>query len=372
MSRFEVVICGGGVAGIEGLLRLRRLAGDGVQLTLVCPQSYLAYRPLAVREPFGLPGVRRYRLADIASDVGARWVKDRLSSVQLDRRTVHTEGGDKLPYDALLLAIGATEAPSYPHAYTFSDRTADQMFGTVIGDIEAGSVEAVAFVLPHEWVWPLPLYELALMTAHHARIIGRGVQITFVTPEGRPLKAFGQAAGKALLKLLHEGGIGLHTGAVASVPAPGVVTFAGGEVHVDRIVTLPTLIGPAIEGIAAGTRWFVPINDRCLVSSTDGRVFAAGDATDFPVKQGGIGAQQADTAAAGIAHLAGLADRPAPLRPVIQGMLMTGTRPLYVAARVVDGLGWRSQIYERPPWASQEKIVAEELGDYMTTQASRL
>jgi hypothetical protein len=39
---------------------------------------------------------------------------------------------------------------------------------------------------------------------------------------------------------------------------------------------------------------------------------------------------------------------------------------------VIDGLGWRSQIYEQPPWTSQEKIVAEELGDYMTTQASRL
>ena len=34
-------------------------------------------------------------------------------------------------------------------------------------------------------------------------------------------------------------------------------------------------------------------------------VFAAGDAADFPVKQGGIGTQQADVAAAGIAALAG-------------------------------------------------------------------
>ena len=42
-------------------------------------------------------------------------------------------------------------------------------------------------------------------------------------------------------------------------------------------------------------------------------MFAAGDATDFPVKHGGLGAQQADTAAAGIAHLAGTGERPAPL-----------------------------------------------------------
>ena len=52
MSGFEVVICGGG-AGVEGLLRLRRLAGSVVKLTLLCSEACLAYRPLAVREPFG-------------------------------------------------------------------------------------------------------------------------------------------------------------------------------------------------------------------------------------------------------------------------------------------------------------------------------
>jgi len=86
---------------------------------------------------------------------------------------------------------------------------------------------------------------------------------------------------------------------------------------------------------------------------------------DFPIKQGGIGAQQADTAAAGIAHLAGLGDRPPALRPVIQGMLLTGGRPLYAAAHVISGVGWRSQIYPQPPWPAAGKIVAEELGPYL-------
>ena len=208
---------------------------------------------------------------------------------------------------------------------------------------------------------------LALMTAHRARIVNRRPQITFVTSEGRPLKAFGRAAGDAVVKLLDEASIALHTGVVASIPAHGVVTFAGKEVRADRIVTLPKIAGPAVKGIAAGSRWFVPMNEWCVVQATEGRVFAAGDATDFPVKHGGIAAQQADTAAAGIAHLAGLAERPAPLRTVIRGTLLTGTRPLYVAARVIDGLGWQSEIYEHPPWPSDEKIVAEELGSYIRT-----
>jgi len=365
MSPFEIVICGGGVAAVECALRVRRLARERVQLTLVSPDSTLAYRPLAVQESFGLPGVRRYPLERIASDVDGRWIRDRLASVDTASRTVHTEGGAELAYDALLLAIGGSEESPYPHAHVFTDRAGGEIFGGIVRDVEAGSVDAVAFVLPHEWVWPLPLYELALMTARRAREMNRDPELTFITSEGRPLKAFGRAAGDAVVALLHEAGIRLHAGVVARVPAPGVVALAGGEVHADRIVTLPRITGRAVKGIPAGSRWFVPIDDRCVVPSTDGRVFAAGDATDFPVKLGGIGAQQADAAAAGIAYLAGVGDRPPPLTPVVRGALLTGTRPVYVASRVIDGLGWQSEIYEQPPWPAEEKIVAEELGSYL-------
>jgi NADH dehydrogenase FAD-containing subunit len=63
---FDVVVCGGGVAGIEGLLRVRRLGGDRMRLTLVSPDRDLVYRPLAVREPFALSGVRRYSLGGLS------------------------------------------------------------------------------------------------------------------------------------------------------------------------------------------------------------------------------------------------------------------------------------------------------------------
>ena len=56
------------------------------------------------------------------SDVGARWIRDRLSSVHTGERTVHTDGGAELAYDALLLAIGGSEESPYPHANTFTDR----------------------------------------------------------------------------------------------------------------------------------------------------------------------------------------------------------------------------------------------------------
>ena len=103
---------------------------------------------MAVLEPFALASVRRYPLARIASDTGARWIRDRLLRVDADACIVHTGGGRELPYDALLLAIGARESSPYEHAHVFTDRDPAQSFRGIVRDIELGRASSVAFVLP--------------------------------------------------------------------------------------------------------------------------------------------------------------------------------------------------------------------------------
>jgi len=367
MAAFNVVICGAGVAGIEGLLRLRRLAGDRVRVTLLSPEEQFVYRPLAVLEPFASASVRRYPVAQIVSDTNAAWIADRLTAVDTVARTLQTDGGRELSFDALLLAIGAGESSPYDNATVFTDRDGGETFRGILHELELGLVTSVAFVLSNWPVWPLPLYELALMTAARARTASEQARLSFITPEARPLKVFGQAAGDAITRLLSQAGIELHTGVLARVPAADLVTFGETRLQAQRIVTLPRVTGPAVPGIAAGPGWFVPIDEQCVVQDSGGCVFAAGDATDFAVKHGGIGAQQADTAAAGIAHLAGIGERPAALQPVIRSTVLTGDRPLYVSARIVNGLGWRSEVFDEPPWPADEKIVAQELGPYLAS-----
>ena len=60
-------------------------------------------------------------------------------------------------------------------------------------------------------------------------------------------------------------------------------------------------------------------------------MYAAGDAVDFPVKQGGLAAQQADTVAEHVAASYGASVEPSPFRPALRGMLFTGGEPLYHA-----------------------------------------
>jgi hypothetical protein len=50
---------------------------------------------------------------------------------------------------------------------------------------------------------------------------------------------------------------------------------------------------------------------------------------------------------------------------MIRGMLHTGGNPLYLAAHLIAGQGWRTELYEQPPWAPGEELVTAELGPYL-------
>ncbi len=368
MTPFSVVICGAGTAGIEGLLRLQRLGGSRLDVTLVSPAAEFVHRPMTVLEAFGEAPARRYSIQRIADDTGSRWVSDSLGWIDRAQQIVHTTGGTQLHYDALLLAMGGREQPPVEHFDVFNGRDGGAGFREVIAGVAAGRITNLAFVQPRGSSWILPLYELALLTAHRARGTGRTPQLAMVIPGARPLEALGGEAGAVMERLLSEAGIDLHANADPHLDGDGrLVVRPGGTVLApDRTISLPTIVGPNIRGIPgfAADR-FLHVDGFCRVLRTDGRIFAAGDATDLPVKHGGIGTQQADVAAAGIAHLAGEGPPPARLRPRIAATLFTGNDPLYLSAYLIDGRGWQARFYDEPPWNPEDKVFAEELGPYL-------
>jgi sulfide:quinone oxidoreductase len=369
MSDFRVVIAGGGIAAIEGLLRLRRLAGDSVQITLLAPGEKLVLRPWAVRQPFAYGPPASYPLKEIAANAQAELVKDSLAWVDPSARVAHTESGGQIEFDALLVAVGARQIDPFANAGTFHDSQADETFRGIIQDIEGGYTKSIAFVLPEGPVYPLPLYELALLTAERASSMGvEDLEITLVTPESRPLAVFGETASEAVAGLLERAGITVYSTALAHVPSHRElhVQPPGVELHPDRIVTIPRVEGPAIRGLpGGGAHGFIPIDTTCAVPGTKGRVFAAGDSAAYPIKHGGLSAQMADSAAAAIAVLADADVEHKPFWPVIQGKLLSGEAPVYISARLVGAKGFQSKIHETPPWPEDDKVVADELGPYL-------
>jgi sulfide:quinone oxidoreductase len=129
-----------------------------------------------------------------------------------------------------------------------------------------------------------------------------------------------------------------------------VLLLAGGaEVFADRVITLPVLEGPRLSGLPHDQHGFIPVDKFGRVSDAE-YVFAAGDVTAFPLKQGGLAAQQADAVAGAIAALAGAAVTPEPFRPVLRGLLLTGGAPLYLRAEP-QRLAREATVAIEAPWA---------------------
>jgi sulfide:quinone oxidoreductase len=361
-QKLRVMIVGGGVAGLEAALALADLAPDLTEVTVLAPNTEFIYRPMVVREPFAYGQANRYPLAQIVREAGAALLKGELEWIDPVAHTVHTESGESLEYDALVLALGAKITRRYQHALTIDDRDLGETMHGLIQDLEGGYVHKLAFVAPGRMAWPLPLYELAMMTAGRAYDSQIELETVLVTPEDGPLAIFGVAASNAMAELLAGANVETITSAYAEIPSVSEIVISPGErrLEVDRVVALPELYGPVVHGIPIGANGFIRVDPYCRVVGVE-HIYAAGDVTDFPIKQGGVGSQQADTAAHSIAAMAGAPVASEHFNPTIRGILLTNEEPRYLAAHITGGRGFSSEISDAPTWSPPGKIAARYL-----------
>lgn len=362
----RVLIAGGGVAALEATLALQALAPKQVEVELLAPEPHFSYRALTVAEPFGAAGVSRFDLHTIAGEVGARLTSGALASVDAKRHTVQTKAGAELGYDALVIACGARPRRDTSGALVFGSGEGGSPLRDLLAEIEDGSLRSIAFVVPGGVSWSLPLYELALLTAAHLEDQGiEDVELTLVTPEQAPLEVFGSQASEATRELLAEKGIVLQVGKHVAPGGEGTLRLIPeGALEVDRIVTLPRLVGPSIGGVKQTPDGFVPTDAHGRVADLPD-VYAAGDITAFPVKQGGIAAQQADAVAEAIAARAGAEITPTPFEPVLRGLLLTGGVAEYFRAELGSGHGDTSRAATDALWWPPAKVVGRYLSPFL-------
>lgn len=364
----RVLVAGGGVAGLEALLALRELAMERASLELIAPAPTFTYKPLAVAEPFGLGPTTEYDLARIAEERSATLRVGQLAAVDADGHAVRlTDGGDR-PYDALVIALGARMSNPLPGSIVVQGPGYTSRFSTLLRELQDHRVHRVAFAVPAAGSWPLPLYELALMAAARVAEGGlRDVELSLVTPEGAPLEIFGAEASSAVQALLSERGIDLHTNSVPAAIEPDALVVQSDDlqrVPADRVVSLPRLDGPGIEGLPSDSEGFIPVDEHGLVEG-ELDVYAAGDVTAFPVKQGGLATQQADAVAEAIAARAGAPVSPAPFRPVLRGMLLTGGVPRYLRHGRAGSKQAVSEAADHALWWPPGKIAGRYLSPYL-------
>jgi sulfide:quinone oxidoreductase len=122
-----------------------------------------------------------------------------------------------------------------------------------------------------------------------------------------------------------------------------------------------------MRGLPCDTDGFIHADTHGQVPDVEG-VFAAGGATSFPVKQGGLAAQQADAVAEAIAASAGIDIEPEPFRPVLRGVLLTGGAPRYLRADISGTAGDDSTISRRALWWPPNKLAGRYLAPYLSSR----
>jgi sulfide:quinone oxidoreductase len=195
------------------------------------------------------------------------------------------------------------------------------------------------------------------------------VELTIVTPEDRPLCIFGHTASDDLERMLDEAGITVETSTRAEIPGAGTVVLHphGKVLQADRIVALPVTTPIPIEGLPRDRDGFIPVDAHCCVRGVDD-LYAAGDGTWFPVKQGGLACQQADAAAGSIAAQAGASIEPTPFTPVLRGKLMTGSKPLYMRTDISGTAGDQSTTSGHTLWWPPGKVAGAYLAPYLAAR----
>jgi sulfide:quinone oxidoreductase len=351
-----VCVVGAGTAGLEGLLSARAALGPEAQLRLIAPDREFRYRPMSAGSLFIPAEERGVAIAELAAQAGADWVADRAVAVSEADREVLTRDGDTFGFDYLLLALGGRSRRTLRQGHVWERGSDPGFLDEIIAGIAAGELQSVAIVAPRGVRWPLPAYELALVLAWTAA--GTEARVTLITAEEHPLAALGPDATDTVIGELEAAGVETITGAepidelghdrespdptrlvlVPEQPAdltgslvgkpsdPARVRMgAGSRAEFDRLISLPTLQGPDLAGVATDAAGFIEVDDGLRVCGSE-RVWAAGSCIAAALEHSALAAGQADAAIAAIAHVAGIGLTGASGAPELTGMLLTGQR----------------------------------------------
>ncbi|MGA2453632.1 MAG: FAD-dependent oxidoreductase [Solirubrobacteraceae bacterium] len=330
-GRTHVLIAGGGFAAVEAMLALHALAAEHVRMTLISASPLLAYKPAATLESFDETPPLAYDLQAIATDVGASFRVDRVEAVAAGAHRARFASFTHLDYDALVLAVGARATVGIAGALTFRDQQQVRHIRRLVSELSSGTLRRIVFAVPGGCSWPLPVYELALLTATRLGELDVPGEVMLVSPEVTPLCVFGAQTSRLVAQLLDERGVRfIGEAEPQSVDRSGALVLESGErLDADRVVAAPRLRGPRISGLPADRWGFVTtgaLGD--VVGFPD--VYAAGDMTSFPIKQGGLAAQQADVIAQRIASSHGLSVAESRVHRILRARLVGGANPVYL------------------------------------------
>lgn len=405
----EPVVCvvGGGTAGLEGLLALRRELPEAT-LRLIAPQEEFRYRPMSPDSPFQPATERGLAISSLARDVGAELIADRADLVDRAARTILTRDGTTVAFEHLLIAVGSRPERALRQGWIW-ERGADPGFlDAILHEIEGDRLGSVGVVVPRGARWPLPAYELALVLGWRAAAAGSRTRVALVTIERQPLGALGGAAGELVSEQLRDAGVEVIAGVEAHErrsdvadgngrhPAAARLTLLDDDgratldpvragdgrpdpdrleraktLEVDRLISLPTVSGPFLSGVPTDAAGFIEVDETLGVCASPG-VWAAGGCIDAALEHSALSAGQADAAAVAIAVAAGASPSEPPRPPELAGLLLQGQRERWLAENPAGTREPSTRCLWWPPGRAVGRMLAERIAALDTDLAEAL
>ncbi|KAB2931801.1 MAG: sulfide:quinone reductase [Leptonema illini] len=317
----RVLIAGGGIAGVEAAIQLRRA---GMPVTLISNRPSLFVYPLSIWVPTGERTIEDVSidLKRLAERHGFDLVIDEVAEIQIKKKQLRLTTAGWTGYDYLIVGLGAGKRPvkgmdEHTFSICASPDQHDRIRERLVEIIETGSGRiAVGFGgNPDDpsAVRGGPAFELMFNIDHLLR--KKGVrdrfELTFFAPMPSPGARMGPDALTALGKFFKRLNIRRHFGVkITEFKENGIAFEDGSFIESDLIIYIPGLAGHPIlkkSDIPLNKAGFVQINDYCEVmhnfdDTLDAyNVFAIGDTAaldgpDWRAKQGHIAEAMAQAA----------------------------------------------------------------------------
>lgn len=328
LARARIVIAGGGFAGASCALSLRRL-NPTIDVILVDPDERYYTGPMSNSVIAGWRGLDSIGVSRRGlMNVGVKYVRDRVASVDVPRRRVRFAAGGTIAYDRLVIAPGirflwgkpegydADAARLMPHAWQAGAQTqilAAQLRGMRNGGVVAISVPAGPMRCP-----PGPFERASLIASYLREHKPRSKVLIFDSNNKFPKQDVFVEAWHSLYPGMIEWIPVVEGGAVLRVaPAKRILYTSNGEHKVDVASVIPPQAPGALAaqaGVASDHGW-CPVNPETFESLMLANVHVIGDACiadPMPKAASAANAQANQCALAIVAALDGN-DPPAPV-----------------------------------------------------------
>jgi NADH dehydrogenase FAD-containing subunit len=304
-------VLGAGVAALEAALLLEARLFGRIDLHLVSDDDDFQLRPNLVYVPFGAnPDESKLQVGGVLERTGIAYDSGRVDGVDTDLGRVHLADGHQLPYEHLVIAIGAATRPQevpglQEHGVNIWDSAGvlalRERFTHVRGQAREGVRQRVLFVVPRHNRCSLPLYEVALMldTWLRRESAREHVDIGFVTSEASFVEACGPRMHEVVEDEFARRGIEARVAARLTDVRAHQASFAGGRADdFNVLVTIPPHAQVVrYDGLPVDERGFLRVESETRQVRGHPELYAPGDAGDFPLKDTFLSLLQADAAA---------------------------------------------------------------------------